>query len=325
MPIVCLFLLLPSISTSLFGEEGELLTFKPYPGFLEYRLRVNTRSTLETNSRSFGTEGGVSAEHEDIFQLSQSIKETDDGLLDIALTFDEINLIEHGPSIGAQYKREQIVGNTQHIVTTLLGEVKEATGLPHFASRNYYFSDDYSGHDGVPLDMYRVMLAVYPQFPLRLLKTGDTWNVRDKITVTAADVPPVGGVATILYDLNVDINRRIKYTLLGFSEKKGYRTAQVAFEAKYGFEGSMTSSYYGYYSEGSGEDVGEFYFAPEKGIVVEASIKSNPVENKSVDGQTVRMWLDAKTMIFIDLDDRRTVPLKWRSDKSISFELSEPR
>ena len=322
MTIVCLFLLFPSVPTGLFGEEGELLTFKPYPGFLEYRLRVNTRSALETNSRSFGTER-VSAEHEDVFTLSQSIKETDDGLLDIALTYDAINLLEHGPSIGAQYNREQIIGNTQHIVTTLLGEVKEATGLPHFASRNYYFSDDYGNHDGVPLDMYRVMLAVYPQFPLRLLRKGDTWNVRDKITVTPADVNSVRGVATIAYDLNVDINRRITYTLLGFAERKGYRTAHVGFQARYGFEGSMTSGYYGYYSEGSGEDAGEFYFAPEKGIVVEALIKSNPVENKSIDGQTVRMWLDSETSIMLDLDDRRTVPLKWRTDKSISFELSE--
>ena len=59
--------------------------------------------------------------------------------------------------------------------------------------------------------------------------------------------------------------------------------------------------------------------------MVEASIQSNPVENKSIDGQTVRLWLDAKTSIMLKLEDQRTVPLKWRSDKSISFELSEPR
>jgi hypothetical protein len=252
------------------------------------------------------------------------VKRMDDGFLDIALTVDEIKLIPHGPSIGAQYKREQIVGNTQHMSTNLLGEVEAAQGLPHFASQNYYHGE-YEGVDSAPLDMYRVMLMLYPQFPLRFLRTGDTWHVKDRITVKAADVPPVGGLTAIKHDLNMNINRRIKYTLFEYSERKGLRTVRIGFEAKYGFDGSVFSTYQGYYSDGSGEDVGEFYFAPEKGIVVEASIRSQPVENKSLDGQTVQMWLDPKTMIFLNLEDRTTVPLKWRTDKSILFELVEWR
>jgi hypothetical protein len=195
----CVLLLLPSVPTGLFGQNGELLTFKPHPDSLEYRLTVNTHSEFETNSRSFGTERGVFEDHEDMLTISQSVTEIDDGLLDIALTFDEINLIEHNPNvIGAQPLREDIRGHTQHIVTTLLGEVREATGVPHFGSRNFYFRDDYGHLDNVPLDMYRVILAVYPQFPLRLLNEGDTWNVRDSISVTSEDLATEGVVATTL-------------------------------------------------------------------------------------------------------------------------------
>lgn len=304
------------IPLTAFAAGGELLVFKPHSQPLKYNLMVKTHSELETNSRSFGTERGVTVEHEDVLALSQRVEKIDGGLLDIALTVDEINLIPHGPSIGAQYKREEIIGNSRHTTVSLLGEVQEVKGFPHFASGNYYFG----GHDSAPLDFYRVMLMIYPQFPLRLLKAGDSWEVKDKITVEAADI--VGAVAAIEHNLDVKLNRRIKYTLLGYTERMGYRTAHIAFEARYGFDVSMISTYNGYYSDGSGEDTGEFYFAPEEGIVVEASIKSNPVENKSVDGMTVFVWLDGKTRIFLDLHDRTTVPLKWRTDKTISFELA---
>lgn len=313
--IVSLFLFLLGVSHGVFAQEGQLLIFKPHADPLKYNLKVKTHSVLEHNFSAAGQE--IIQEHEDILTLSQSIKEADEGLLDVALTVDEINLIPHGPSIGAQYKREQIIGNSRHTLINVLGEVEEAKGFPHFASGNYYFG----GFDGVPLDMYRVMLMLYPQFPLRLLKVGDSWKVKDKIVVEAADV--VGEIAVIEHNLEHKINRRITYSLLGFTERKGYRTAHIAFEAKYGFDASMISTYNGYYSEGSGEDTGEFYFAPEEGIVVEASIKSNPVENKSRDGQTVFIWLDAKTRIFLNLEDRTTVPLKWRTEKTISFELAE--
>ncbi|MDB4444164.1 hypothetical protein N9174_02365 [bacterium] len=319
LPTISLCLLILGVCGGVFGAEGELLTFKPHAEPLKYSLNIKTHSDLETNWRTYETKRGVAVKHEDMLSLTQSVKETGDGLLDIALTVDEINLIPHGPSIGAQYKREQIVGNTQHIKVNLLGKVEAANGLPHFASQHYYFR----GHDGPPLDMYRVMPMIYPRFPLQILKAGSRWEAKDTITVAAAEIPPMGGVAALAYDLEHKTKRRIKYTLVGFEERKGYRTAHIAFEAKYGFEASCITTYRGIYSEGSGEDKGEFYFAPKEGIVVEATIKSRAVENKSSDGQTTTMWLDPKTMIFLDLvDGQRTVPLKWRSEKTISLELA---
>ena len=315
--ILSILLILLGVAGGAFAAEGELLTFKPHTP-LKYSLKVNSKTDLETNFRTYETKRGVAYKREDTLTLNQSVKEVDGGLLDIALTVDKINLIPHGASIGAQLKREQIVGNTQHTFVNALGTIKKANGFPHFSSDHYY----YRGHDGGPLDMYRVMLMLYPQFPLRLLKAGDGWEVKDKITVEAADI--VGELATIEHDLEHKINRRIKYTLLGFTERKGYRTAHIGFEAKYGFDASMISSYNGFYSNGSGEDKGEFWFAPKEGIVVEAKIDSRNIENKSEDGQTVLVWLDPKTMIFLDLvDGQTTVPLKWRSEKTISFGLAD--
>ncbi len=72
---MALFILLfLGVSTCLFAEENELLIFKPHPDSLQYNLSVKTHSELEVGSRRFGTDRGVSVDHEDIFVLSQAIK-----------------------------------------------------------------------------------------------------------------------------------------------------------------------------------------------------------------------------------------------------------
>ena len=81
--------------------------------------------------------------------LSQRVEETEEGLLDIATTVDEINSLppDRRGGFGAPgviYKREEIEGNTQHIKINLLGEVEEARVLPHVASNRFWSN----GNDG---------------------------------------------------------------------------------------------------------------------------------------------------------------------------------
>lgn len=320
IPFVVLFLLAQGASTALSGAENALLVYKPRPAPLTYNLRVNTHSVLETSS----PRSDVAADHEDILTLSQRVTETDAGLLDLALTVDGINPISaerNAEESGHHYRRGDVVGNSQHAVLSILGEVKKATGLPHFASRNYYGA---RGLDGVSFDMYRVILTLYPQFPLRLLGTDDSWSVEDQVTVSAAEAE-VAGLAGLGHHFTVDIDRKVTYKVLGFSERKGYRTAHIAFDTQYNFEANSGVGAEEFYADGSGEDVGEIYFAPDEGIVVQASITSKPVETKSQGGELVRLWLDPRTSVFLTLRGQRTVPLKWRSEKTISFELAEQR
>ena len=137
-------------SSSVLGAE--LLFYKPYSGALRYHLTIKTHAVLDTgNPRRYGS---VFRDHEDIMTLSQRVQETEEGLLDIATTVDKINFLPHGPTYGADYNREQIEGNTQHMKINLLGKMEEANVLPHFGSREFWRN----GHDGPFLDFHNVNL-----------------------------------------------------------------------------------------------------------------------------------------------------------------------
>lgn len=326
MPMGVLLLLLGTgFSNGLFGAEGgQIFIFKPHPVPLKYNLNIETHSELQTGSpRSVGR---VFEDHTDNLVLSHAIKAADNGLLDVAITVDKINEIQHAPTRGFNLNREDIVGKSQHVVLNLLGEVKEATGLPFFASPGYYFGVGSTGptggpKDGPPFDMYRVLLMLYPQFPLRLIDTKDTWTVKDKITITPSDIS-TDTVAVIDQDLKMNLSRTTTYTLLGFGDRKGYQTAHIGFKVQHGYDASMVTSAWEWYSDGGGDDQGDFYFAPKEGMVVEASVKSSPVENKSEGGLYFGIWLDPKTMIMPTVRDARSIPLKWRTEKTISYELA---
>ena len=117
----------------------------------------------------------------------------------------------------------------------------------------------------------------------------------------------------------------ITYRLLGFAERKGFRTAHIAFDAQYDVEGNSGVGSGEFYVDGSGEDTGEIYFAPDEGIVVEASITSKIAETKTEGGELIRLWLNPQTSVFLTARGQRTFPLKWRSEKTISFELASQR
>ena len=317
IPFVVLFLLLQGVSAAQSGAEHALLIYKPQSAPLTYDLQVTTHSLLEV---SWPRQAPITIDHEDILTISQEVTETDEGLLDVALTVDAINPLppdrEQTGLAGDRYQRADIVGNSQHLVMSVLGEVKEATGLPHFSSLFYYAR----GLDIVAFDTYRVLLMLYPQFPLRLLDVGDSWSVEDEVTVKNADT------GYLRISLNMVVDRKMTYTLAGFTERNGYRTAHITFEAEYGFDASSFAASEEFFSDGTGEDVGEFYFAPKEGVVVEASIQSKPVETKSHGGEMVRLHFDSQTSRFVNLrGDHTTVPLKWYTDKMISFQLAESR
>lgn len=323
---LALLLLLPALSNRLLAAEGgEIFVYRPHDTPLKYTLNIKTHSELNTGGPR--SRGGVFEDHVDLLSLTKTVAQTDEGLLDLVLAVDAINEIPHAPTRGFNLEREQIVGNSQRTRMSLLGEVREATGLPHFASPGYYFGIGHATanvpnlpRDGVPFDMYRVLLMLHPQFPLRLLVPGDTWTVRDKVSVTkAASGSELGAVEE---ELKMDIRRTITYTLVGAAARKGYQTAHIRFEAQYEYDASMINTALEHYGDGTGEDEGEVYFAPAEGVVVDAYINSKPVENKSEGGIYMGVWVDAKTFLFSDVPGQRSIPLKWFTDKTISFELA---
>ncbi len=312
-----LFTLTVLLSRFLLGAE--LFSYKPYSGTLQYDLTIQSHALVDAGLP--GQYGKVVRDHEDIMVLSQRVEETDEGLLDIATTVDQINPVPSsrgfGPP-GVVYKREEILGNTQHIKINLLGKVEEAQVLPHMASQ-YFWAN---GQDGPPLDFYNVLTLLNPRFPLELLDPGDSWESENEIELGLADPLPLAGLMELRYELEMTVQQKIRYTLLDFVEKRGYRCARISFEAEFTTDGVMFSSGNGRYVEGIGESSGELCFAPQEGILVSVSMTHNASEKLSMDGQ-IRTNLTPREVIVLYAYDQTTVPLPWRSERIVSLELTE--
>ncbi|MDB4444161.1 hypothetical protein N9174_02345 [bacterium] len=292
-------------------EEAELLHYKPQSEALHYKLRIWSKS----QAQGLFEPGPVEAA-EDLMTLTQRVKKSASGLFDITHRVDGINWEAHGPTSGSAYKREEIIGNTGYIRVNLLGRVAEARGIPHISSRYFHRGS----LDGPPLDIYRAMLMLYPQFPLKLLKKGDRWKTRDKIIIESAEAVPIRGIATLKYELDMTVARDVKYRLIDYVERNGRRTAHIGFEATFNTEGAVTTESSENYTEGDGECSGDLYFSFEKGLLLEFAMKSKINESKS-QGRSVRHWFNPKKSIVTMLGGLRSTPIMWLTDQEVHFEL----
>jgi len=281
---------------SVFG--GDLLAYKPYSGPLEYSLNIKTHAEIDSGSGK--SQGGIFRNHEDILTLSQNVKDAGDGMLNISTTVKKINFLSHSPTNGAADKREEITGSTQHVKINLQGKVKEAKVIHHFGSSQFW----QRGDDGPPLDIYNIMLMLNPRFPLGRLDAGSTWEVDDEIKLGLAEA--------LLYEIEMTVKQKIKYTLIGFENKKGYRCARIGVE--------VGDAHTGSYVEGNCKSSGELFFAPKEGVLVGASLKHHAIEKLAKDGQILH-FLSPEEMTFLYSDDHKSVPLPWRADRTVTLEL----
>ncbi|MDA2934731.1 hypothetical protein MYX82_10370 [Acidobacteria bacterium AH-259-D05] len=312
--VVFLFPLLSGVCGFILGEEGELLILKPHPQDLKYNLTIQAHSEVDTNQGH--NQGSIFEDHNDIMALRQKVSEAKDGLLEIELTVQEINWEEHGATSGKRFKREEIIGNTHRAKINLLGKIEEVESFPHFASREFYRES----LDGPPMDHWRIMTMLYPQFPLNLVRKGQSWEIEDEFSIRPAEALAIAGIMPIRYDLEMVVKRTIKYTLVDYLQKMGYRTARIGFEAIFRTDGEVHGAEEGDYTEGNGKSSGEFYFAPEEGILVEATFKESVVERRARDGH-FRYWISRDQSVFAEAYDQTSIPLIWRTDKTVRFAL----
>lgn len=309
------------------AEEKMMLHYKPWSDPASYQLELQATASLETNRGAL--EGGdpgravIIRKHRDQIALDLQVQEVKDGLLDGVMTVKNINVLpprRGGLSgvIGDQYKRTEIVGNRQKTTIDLQGGIHAATGLPHFASGDFYGDED-----GPPLDMYRVLLMVFPRFPLKLVGQGDRWQVKDEVEVKLADVTAItGAIAPLNYSVTSKIKRDLSYTLVGFTEKSGHRSAHIRFEGRFSADTEGKGPTKGSYKEGGGKVNGELFFAPSEGKVVELTMASNLTESFSQDGAVIMFWLNPKERIWLNAFEGRTYPpLVWHTEQKVKLEL----
>lgn len=299
------------------AAEPGVLIYRPTAGALSYQLSVEAIYRLDASQPRFE----VIRKHQDILRIEFRVAPAGDGALDQILTVKTINPRKYPPWVftgGSQWKREQIVGNSQKTRINLLGGVQNATGVFQFASSLFYGTED-----GPPLDMYRVLLMLHPQLPQQLLNKGDTWAVKDNPTVTAAPSQAEAGLDQQRHQtLGNKISRDLQYTFLGFVDHKGVQAAQVAVKGKFRRKDEAQQSTGGVYKEANGSVEGEYFIDKAKGIVLQATLKSQFYESFAEDGPTVGHWINPKQMIFLVLEEgRTTVPLGWRVQQTARFEL----
>ncbi|MEE8114974.1 MAG: hypothetical protein V3T23_11555, partial [Nitrososphaerales archaeon] len=297
-----------------FSQEGELLTFKPHKEDLRYHLNIKAHSVVDMNS---ARQGSIFEDHNDDVTLTQKVSESDDGLLDIALTVEKINWKEHGPTNGKRVKREDIIGNTHLMKIDLLGKVKGVMSFPHFGSNEFYRGNV----DGPALDHWRIMAMLYPQFPLNLIRKGESWETKEEFWVTPAEVLPISGLMSIRHDFEMKVRRETEYTLIDYVERSGYHAAHIGFESTFRTNGEVHGAEEGDYTEGNGKSSGDFYFSPKLGILVEATFKEHVIERKSRDGH-FEYYLSPDKSLFAEAYDQKSIPFIWRTDKTIHFGLT---
>ncbi len=295
------------------AAENQLLIFKPHLEGLKYRLTIEVHSVIDMNSSA---QGSIFEDHDDILTLTQKVSETDGGLLDIDLTVEDINWKEHGPTNGKMALREEIIGNSHHTKINLLGEIQEVQSFTHFGSNAFYREN----LDGPALDNWRIMTMLYPQFPLNMVGEGESWEIEDELLITPAEALAIADVMSVRHDFEMVVKRKIKYTLLDYVQKAGYRTAHIGFEATVRTDGEVHGSEEGDYTEGNGNSSGEFYFAPEEGILVGATFNEHIIERKAKDGH-FRYYLSADKSLHAEAYDQTSIPFIWRSDKTVEFTL----
>lgn len=314
------FLAASGMSSGLAAESG-ILIYRPTAQTLTYELNVESLYRLDASQPRFQ----VIRKHKDILGIDFRVEPAQDGLLDQIVTVTAINPRKYLPwqfTGGSQWKREQIVGNSQRTRIDLLGRVKEAKGIFQFSSGLYYGTED-----GPALDMYRVLGMLHPQLPLRVLKKGDTWAVKDEVTVTDAPSLAEAGVTQKRHQsLDAKIRRNLKYRLIGFVDRKGVQAAHIGVKGRFWRKDAAQQTTGGQYKEANGRVEGEFFLDEKRGIVLEATLNSQFYESFAEDGPTVVHWLNPKQMIFLVLEeDQTTVPLGWRVKQTARYELRGPK
>jgi hypothetical protein len=320
--LIAVFLLLSVGSLpSAWASDGEILHYRPQPRPLKFVLSIAGKS----HALSLW-ETGPLVEQEDVLNLSQKVETAGDGLLKTTWTVQGINREQEAPKTnsihlvprgGSGYKRKDIIGNSGHTLINLLGAVREAKAIPHIGS--VYFHPE--SLNGPPLDIYGITTLIYPRFPLRALKEGDRWKIKDEITIEPAEALLIGGLGTLKHELNMTVKRELAYTLNSFVQKGSHRTAHIGFKGTFSMEGEMITQSGGDFIEADGKCSGAFYFALEEGLLMESLIETKVTEQKSTSGNTVH-WFNSETNMAVFLG-QPTAPLTWVTEKDLHFVLVE--
>lgn len=220
------------------GERATKFTLKFNVGD-EHSYELNQDSSTKTEFMGRKVEMPSRTE----MTLTQEVKKVDQGIGDIKLTYDSFNMEMNvgGKEISGNMG-EELVGKSIIMRIRENGEIVEPQGIKSMVTLQ-----------GPSSDLSSMLFSLFPTFPDRELKVGESW------TQTSETPQP---------DMGVDVES--SYTFVRKEDRKGYKCAVIDFtismNIKVKGEEAMNI-------EGSGTGKGTCYFAYEKGLLVESAVE----------------------------------------------------
>jgi len=220
------------------GEKAIKLSLKFNEGDI-YKYKLIQDSVTSTEFMGKKMEMPSKAE----ITLTQKVEKINQGIAELKITYDSFDMKMNvgGKEIPSNMGKSMI-GKTNIMKISEDGEIVEPKGMKAMV-----------GLQGLGGDIKNVFFNLYPKFPERKLKVGDSWTQKQEIPQS-----------------QMEIAVEALYTLSGKEEKQGYKCAVIdsvtTMSIKGGNQAKMSIT-------GEGKGKGTTYFAYEKGILVNSQVE----------------------------------------------------
>lgn len=235
-----LFIIIAALSVVWFacGEKATKFIFKFNVGD-EHRYQLIQDSTTATEFMGRKMEMPSTTD----ITLTQKVENVNQGEIHLILTYDSFDMeMNVGGKEIPGTMGEKMVGQSISMKLRENGEIIEPQGIQSMVALQ-----------GPSSDVSSMFFSLYPTFPDRALKVGESWTQNQEMDQTQM------GVAT-----------ENKYTFVRREDKNGYKCAVIDFTLTMNVESTGEAQMK---IEGKGTGKGTIYFAYEKGIIVDSAVE----------------------------------------------------
>jgi hypothetical protein len=175
--------------------------------------------------------------------LTQKVENIDQGIAELAITYDsfEMEMNVGGKQIPSSMGKT-MVGKTNKMKLSETGEIIEPKGIKAMV-----------GLQGLGSDIKNIFFSLYPKFPERKLKVGDSWTQTQEIPQP-----------------QMDVVIESKYSLSKLEKKKECDCVVIDYTISMSMEGGDQAKMN---LKGTGKGAGTTHFAYEKGMLVSSQVE----------------------------------------------------
>lgn len=220
------------------GEKSMKLQLKFNEGDeYKYQLTQNSKTTTEFMGKKMEMPSTTE------ITLTQKVEKVDQGIGDLIITYDSFNMEMNvgGKQIPSNMGKS-MVGKTEKMKLSEDGEILEPHGIKSMVALQ-----------GLGSDINSMFFSLYPHFPERALKVGESWTQKQEI--------PQSQMGLVI---------ETNYTLSKKEERNGYNCVVIDYTVSLNIQGGEQEKMK---VEGSGEGKGITYFAFEKGLLIGSEVE----------------------------------------------------